>query len=55
MKSSLTLIVLVLLLLSILAGCAPGLNQSKGMESDTTLSRVFGLGSGMALLRRSCL
>ena len=30
MKPSLTLLVVVLLLLSILAGCAPGPNQSKG-------------------------
>ena len=34
MKSSLTLLVLVLLLLNILAGCAPGPNQSKGTASE---------------------
>jgi hypothetical protein len=34
MKFSLTVLVLVLLLLNILAGCAPGLNQSKGMATD---------------------
>ena len=34
MKSSLTLLVLVLLLLNILAGCAPGSNQSKGTASE---------------------
>ena len=33
MKPSLSLLVVVLLLLSILAGCAPGLNQSKGTPS----------------------
>jgi hypothetical protein len=34
MKSSLTLLVLVLVLLNILAGCAPGPNQSKGTASE---------------------
>ena len=34
MKSSLTFLVLVLLLLNILAGCAPGPNQSKGTASE---------------------
>ena len=34
MKSSLTLIVRVLLLLNILAGCAPDANQSKGTASE---------------------
>jgi hypothetical protein len=34
MKSSLALLVLVLLLLNILAGCAPGPNQSKGTASE---------------------
>ncbi|PYV98489.1 MAG: hypothetical protein DMG89_11035 [Acidobacteria bacterium] len=34
MKPSLSLFVVVLLLLSILAGCAPGPNQSKGTGSE---------------------
>jgi hypothetical protein len=34
MKSSLALLVLVLMLLSILPGCAPGPNQSQGTESE---------------------
>ena len=34
MKSSLTLLVIVLLLLNVLAGCAPGPNQSKGTASE---------------------
>jgi hypothetical protein len=34
MKFSLTVLVLVLLLLNILAGCAPGPNQSKGTATD---------------------
>ena len=34
MKPSLTVLVLVLLLLNILAGCAPGPNHSKGMATD---------------------
>jgi hypothetical protein len=34
MKPSLTVLVLVLLLLSTLAGCVPGPNQSKGMATD---------------------
>jgi hypothetical protein len=34
MKSYLTSLLVVLLLLSILAGCAPGLNQSKGTAND---------------------
>jgi hypothetical protein len=34
MKASLIVLVLVLLLLNIVAGCAPGLNQSKGMATD---------------------
>jgi Na+/H+-dicarboxylate symporter len=44
MKSSLTLIVLVLLLLSILAGCAPGPNQSKGITSEHKVVAGFWLG-----------
>jgi ABC-type thiamin/hydroxymethylpyrimidine transport system permease subunit len=34
MKPSLTILVLVLLLLNIVAGCAPGPNQSNGMATD---------------------
>lgn len=34
MKPSLTVLVLVLLLLNILAGCAPGPNHSKAMATD---------------------
>jgi hypothetical protein len=34
MKPSLTMFVLVLLLLNIVAGCAPGPNQSNGMATD---------------------
>src|ERR1700686_3621069 len=34
MKPSFTVLMLVLLLLNILAGCAPGPNQSKGMATD---------------------
>jgi hypothetical protein len=34
MKPSLTVLVLVLLLLNILTGCAPGPNLSKGMATD---------------------
>jgi hypothetical protein len=34
MKPYLTVLVLVLLLLNILAGCAPGSNPSKGMATD---------------------
>jgi hypothetical protein len=34
MKPSLTVLVLVLLLLNILAGCASGPNQSRGMATD---------------------
>ena len=34
MRRSVTSFVVVLLLLSILAGCAPGLNQSKGTASE---------------------
>ena len=44
MKSSLTLVVLVLLLLSILAGCAPGANQSKGTASEPHVAAGFWLG-----------
>jgi hypothetical protein len=44
MKSSLTLLVLVLLLLNILAGCAPGANQFKGTASEHGVVAGFWLG-----------
>ena len=44
MRSSLTLVVLALLLLSILAGCAPGANQSTGTASDHGVVAGFWLG-----------
>jgi hypothetical protein len=44
MKSSLTLLVLVLLLLNILAGCAPGPNQSKGTANEHDVVAGFWLG-----------
>jgi hypothetical protein len=44
MKSSLTLLVLALLLLNILAGCAPGPNQSKGTASEHNVVAGFWLG-----------
>ena len=44
MKSSLTFIVVVLLLLNILAGCAPGLNQFKGTASEHGVVAGFWLG-----------
>jgi hypothetical protein len=44
MKSSLTLFVLVLLLLVILAGCAPGPNQSKGTTGEHNVVAGFWLG-----------
>jgi hypothetical protein len=44
MKSSLTLLVLALLLLSILAGCAPGLNEFKGTPSQHYVVAGFWLG-----------
>ena len=44
MKTSLTLFVLVLVLLSILAGCAPGPNQSKGTVSERDGVAGFWLG-----------
>ena len=52
MKFSLTVLVIVLLLLNILAGCAPGPNQSNRLIMAL---RAFGLGSGRVLFRRSCL
>jgi hypothetical protein len=44
MRSSLTLLVLVLLLLNILAGCVPGPNQSKGTASEQDVVAGFWLG-----------
>lgn len=44
MKPSLTLLVIVLLLLSILAGCAPGPNQSEGTASECDGIAGFGFG-----------
>ena len=44
MKSSLTLLVLLLLLLNLLAGCAPGFNQFKGTMSEHGVVAGFWLG-----------
>jgi hypothetical protein len=44
MKSSLVLFVLVLVLLNILAGCAPGPNFSKGTASEHDVVAGFWLG-----------
>ena len=44
MKSSLALLMIVLLLLNILAGCAPGANQSKGTASERGSVAGFWLG-----------
>ncbi len=44
MKSSLTLVVVFLLLMNILAGCAPGPNQYKGMPSEHDVVAGFWLG-----------
>ena len=44
MKSSLTLLVLVLLLLNILAGCAPGSNLFKGTPNEHSVVAGFWLG-----------
>jgi hypothetical protein len=44
MKSSLTLLVLLLLLLNTVAGCAPGANPSKGTASEHEVVAGFWLG-----------
>ncbi|HEY6943620.1 MAG TPA: hypothetical protein VI431_00670 [Candidatus Acidoferrum sp.] len=44
MKSSLALLVLVLLLLNMLAGCAPGVNQFKGTANERNVVAGFWLG-----------
>ena len=44
MRASLTLIVLLILLLNILAGCAPGTNQSTGTASEHGAVAGFWLG-----------
>jgi len=44
MRSSLTLVVLALLLLNILAGCAPGANQSAGTAREHGAVAGFWLG-----------
>ena len=44
MKSSLTVFVLVLVLLNILSGCAPGTNQFKGTASEHYIVAGFWLG-----------
>jgi len=44
MKSSLALVVLVLLLLNILAGCAPGSNQFTGTPGEHQVVAGFWLG-----------
>src|SRR5580765_3054035 len=44
MKSSLTFLVLVLLLLNILAGCAPGSNLFKGTPNEHSVAAGFWLG-----------
>jgi hypothetical protein len=48
MKSSLTLVVIVLLLMNVLVGCAPGPNQCKGTasERDGIAGFWFGLWQG---------
>jgi hypothetical protein len=44
MKSSLTLVVLVLLFLNVLAGCAPAANHPKGTASEHDVAAGFWLG-----------
>lgn len=50
MKTSLTLFVLLLLLLSVLAGCAPGPNQLKGTASERNGVAGFWLGLWQGLI-----
>ena len=44
MKPALSLLALVILLVSILAGCAPGANQSKGVANQHDVVAGFWLG-----------
>jgi hypothetical protein len=44
MKPALSLLVLVILFVSILAGCAPGANQSKGVANQHDVVAGFWLG-----------
>jgi hypothetical protein len=44
MKSSFTVLILVLLLLSVLGGCAPGPNQSQGLATERGRVAGFWLG-----------
>src|ERR1700752_504265 len=50
MKSSLALLMLVLLLLNILAGCAPGANPYKGTASEYDGDAGFWLGLWQGLI-----
>ena len=50
MKSFLTLLMIVLLLLSILTGCTPGANQCKGMTSEHGGVAGFWLGLWQGLI-----
>src|SRR6266849_2915207 len=52
MKSSLTLLVIVLLLLNVLAGCAPGPNQSQGTASEHDGVAGFWLGHWHGVIAR---
>ena len=44
MKAGLSLLVLVILFVSILAGCAPSANQSKGVANQNDVVAGFWLG-----------
>jgi hypothetical protein len=55
MKSPLTVFVLVVVLLNILSGCAPGTNQFKGTASEHDVVAGFWLGLWQGLLRHLCL